>query len=71
MTDRDSAEAEHTTIQFVILNHSQHTKLDLSHSYQTFAVDFSTEPRTKHPGLISLSHPFVGRQSEYPAKAGE
>ena len=26
--------------------------------------------RARHPGLLSLSHPSVGRQNEYPAEAG-
>jgi len=26
---------------------------------------------TRHSGLLSLSHPSVGRRNEYPAKAGE
>jgi len=26
--------------------------------------------RTRHPGLLSLSHPSVGTQDEYPVKAG-
>jgi len=27
--------------------------------------------RTRHPGLLSLSYPSVGRHYEYPAKAGK
>jgi len=27
--------------------------------------------RTRHPGLLSLSYPSVGRRNEYLAKAGE
>jgi len=27
--------------------------------------------RTRYPGHLSLSHPFMGRCNEYPAKAGE
>jgi len=27
--------------------------------------------RTRHPGLLSLSHPSAGKRNEYPAKAGE
>jgi len=45
------------------------------HSYNEILIWTSLDKppwrRTRHPGLLSLSHPSVGRKIEYPAKMWE